>query len=114
MDEGGVQRYVKAKAISQVRPSRPNHQPADVWLGGMSEQDPDGNVFVTLEVKPAWGPLAQIRLSPDELRELGDMIANRLGEDATRPVEIIIPAGVAARITQLGEGGTVTDGLAGG
>ena len=77
--KGSKSNYVKATTIKQVSRTTPSSQAADVWLGGTHQTDDDGNVFVTLEIQPAWGNIAAIRLSLDELRDLGAMIVDRLG-----------------------------------
>ena len=99
--ETRVERYVAARDIEQPnRTLMTRAMQADVWLGGMNETDGD-NVYATLEIKPAWGQIAAIRLSPNELRDLGAMIAERLGndEDDIGPIELNVPEGRSVRIT---------------
>ncbi len=101
---GKESRYVQATAIKQVGRKQPPSQVADVWLGGENQLDNDGKTFVTLEIQPAWGNTASIRLSPDELAQLGHMIANRLNDpepgtpQGPSPVTVIVPEGTQVGI----------------
>lgn len=101
---GKESRYVRANAIEQVGPARKKPKPADVWLGGANQLDENGDPFVTVEVQPAYGQIAQVRLSPNELRQLGRMIGDRLGDEPNAPIEVIVPSGGTIKVTYLGNG----------
>ncbi len=101
MSDGPSSNYVKAAAIEQVGSTKPKAQVADVWLGSANQTDGNGDVFVTLEVQPAWGTIAQVRLSLDELQALRDLIDTRLDVDAVGPVSVTVPKGQTITVTYL-------------
>jgi len=98
----GTADYVQAKAIRQPAPKGPDGNDADVWVGTVRE-DEQNRSFVTLEIKPAYGSLAVVRLSLVELRDLSDLILKRLGAREGRqvPVEVTVPVGALIKVTYL-------------
>ncbi len=102
MSKESAERYVRALDVEQVGSKATWRKTADAWLGNANQIDDGGVTFVTLEIQPAWGSHASIRLSLDELRQLGRMIANRIGDKLEIPgagtVELSVPEGTAVRI----------------
>ncbi len=98
---GPTTNYIRARAITQVGPQVPKPQQADIWVGSANQIDDDGNTFITLEIKPAWGELARVRLSLNELRDLGELILNRLGAtvvEGAGDVHVSVPEGTKVEI----------------
>ena len=101
MSGGSPSNYVTATTIKQVGGKQYQAQVANMWLGKVRTTDDDDAVFVALEIKPAWGSVAQIRFSLDELRDLEALILDRLGitENLDNPsVQVSVPEGTAVEI----------------
>ncbi len=96
--------YVRAVGVTQ-RTASPTPNDADVYLGGNNQVDGEGRTYVTLEVKPAFGMIASVRLSLDELQTLHDLILDRLGGEAVAvplpTVQVTIPKGAMCEVTWL-------------
>ncbi len=98
MSGGPSSNYVVAKEITQKGQRLPKPAAADVWLGA-TNQDDEGQQYVALEIKPAYGSLASIRLSFAELESLRDLIDLRLGVLSSVPVKVVVPPGTEVEVT---------------
>ena len=100
MSGGPSSNYVVAKEITQKGQRLPKPGIADVWLGGI-RMDDDGKQFVALEIQPAYGTIAMIRLSLAELKSLRDLIDLRLGMLSSVPVKVVVPPGTEVEVTYI-------------
>jgi hypothetical protein len=88
--------YVRAKDCSQRDSER---REPDVYVGPAIASGKQGEPvnYYTVEVAPAMGNIAQVRLSVDELIELWDLIAYRLGV-ASPTVHMQVPKAMTVEI----------------